>query len=220
MRIYCVRHGESSSNAQTEDKILSFKDGDQLTEKGRQQAEVLGKRLAHEGISRIVTSTYQRAQETAHEIGRVLDLPIETNPDIHEVRESEEYYRSDPKGRKNLHYRAVMEKYSDQPGYSQGGADSFSDLTGRAKRFAEFLKRHSADDSLLVVSHNGFLQFFLGYVLFGESFSGKHLKVLNHFYMSNTGISGREYREHFVSERNNMDYSGWTVHTWNDEAHL
>lgn len=200
--------------------MLSFEAADRLTGKGRAQAKALGKRLAHEGISRIVASTYQRAQETAHEIGQVLKLPIENNPDIHEIRQSEEYYAASPKDRQSLHYRTVMEKYADKPSYSQGSAESFSDLTGRAERFAEFLKQYSANDSLLIVSHNGFLQFFLGYVLFGESFSGKHLQILNRFYMSNTGISIFEYRERLIIKHNLADYSGWTVHTWNDQAHL
>lgn len=219
MRIYCVRHGESASNAHTGSQKLPFEQGDRLTDRGRQQAQDLGKRLAGEGISRIIASHYARAQETAKEISQVLGLPVETKPDIHEIVQSQQWYAaSTPEERAQYYYRTVMEKHSDDPSYTIGGSESFSDLSARAKRFADFLLQHSASDSLLIVSHNAFLNFFLGFVLFGSGFSARNLKVLDRLYLSNTGISVFEHRESFFI--NGRDFSGWTVHTWNDEAHL
>ena len=40
----------------------------------------------------IVASTMRRAQETAQGINEVLGLPIETDPDLHELAQSDAFY--------------------------------------------------------------------------------------------------------------------------------
>lgn len=219
MRVYFVRHGESVSNAHAGNDPLDHSESHQLSEKGFRQARSLGKRLSHEGISRIVSSHYKRARQTADEIGKVLKLPVEVSPDIHEIVMSQEFYSAEsPEARAKFRYRKVIGDNPDDPDFTLGSGESFSDLVSRVKKFDAFLRKHSAKDSLLIVGHNGFLSLFLGHILFGKEFSPRHLSMTKKFYLDNTGISIVEFRKKFVI--NGFDFSGWTVHTWNDVAHL
>ena len=63
MNLYVTRHGETEWNAK--DLVCGTTDID-LTEKGREQAAELGKRLAELPIDVILVSPLRRAQETCH----------------------------------------------------------------------------------------------------------------------------------------------------------
>ena len=149
----------------------------------------------------------------------MLRLPFEVNPGIHEIVMSQEFYSAEtPEARAEFHYRKVIADNLDDPGYTLGSGESFSDLARRAKKFETFLRKHSTNDSLLVVGHSGFLSFFLGYILFGKEFTPRQMSMTKKFYLDNTGISIVEFRKKFVIK--GLDFSGWTVHTWNDISHL
>lgn len=74
MRLILVRHGEPDYKL------------DCLTELGHKQAEAAALRLREEGISRIYASPMGRAQETAGYTSRLLQIPVETLPFLHEIR--------------------------------------------------------------------------------------------------------------------------------------
>src|SRR5215210_3038375 len=84
LRLHFVRHGESLANEADKAGRVRPADWD--------QARGLGRRLAGERIEVIVASTMRRAQETAQGINEVLGLEIETDPDLHELRQSDAFY--------------------------------------------------------------------------------------------------------------------------------
>ena len=71
LRLWLVRHGESTWNAQGR---LQGRADPSLTELGREQARRAGKRLAAQQIQVLYCSPQQRALETARIIGRHLGL--------------------------------------------------------------------------------------------------------------------------------------------------
>lgn len=73
MLLYVVRHGDPIYETDT------------LTERGRLQAEALGKRLHRSGIDRIFSSPMGRARETAAPACRLLGLPCEIEDWAHEI---------------------------------------------------------------------------------------------------------------------------------------
>lgn len=78
-----VRHGQSEANAAGIIADASYK----LTEVGVEQAQATGALLVDHGISRIVTSPYIRAQQTAEEIAGVLGIGLDNIFIIDELRE-------------------------------------------------------------------------------------------------------------------------------------
>lgn len=75
MLLYIIRHGEPDYTTDT------------LTERGRLQAEAVGKRLYHSKIDRIFSSPYGRAKETAEPACRLLGLEKNIEQWAHEIQQ-------------------------------------------------------------------------------------------------------------------------------------
>jgi len=78
MKIWLLRHGEKE---QYIGDVAQIK----LTEKGRLQADLLGKRLQNERIDIIYSSTMTRAKQTADEINKYLNVRIEYRDALKEI---------------------------------------------------------------------------------------------------------------------------------------
>ena len=75
MLLYIIRHGDPDYK------------NDCLTERGRAQAEAVGKRIAASGINEIYSSPMGRARETAEPAARLLGLDIKIENWSHEVKD-------------------------------------------------------------------------------------------------------------------------------------
>jgi phosphohistidine phosphatase len=71
MRLFVVRHAEAAPGEPDELRPL--------TESGRATARALAARLATEGVEIVVSSPLLRARETAAEIARAADVPVEVD---------------------------------------------------------------------------------------------------------------------------------------------
>ena len=213
--LYFVRHGESVANLSDRNGAKRPEDADRLSELGWEQARGLGRRLQDTGLELIVASTMGRAQETAQGIAEVLGLPVETDPDLFEVRQSDAFYAASPDygDTATLNWMPGAD-----PGYAEPGAESFDDIVGRVRRVQERLAERAAERRVLAVSHHGFLHFFLGVTLFGDDFSPRHVPGLYQAGHANTGITIFERRARRIMD--GMDFPGWVLTTWNDQAHL
>ena len=145
MEIFFIRHGE----ANLEEENYSRR----LTPKGRLQAKSQAIIWKNAGVSfeTIISSPYQRTQETAQIIGEVLDCPVETSNDWCE------YDR--PKGDK-VSYHITKEGYKipkvKSIAQSQESGESYWCLHSRSMAALSNImnKKHQ---KILVVSHGGIL---------------------------------------------------------------
>jgi broad specificity phosphatase PhoE len=215
LSLFFVRHGESVANAYDRVGETRPEDSDRLSERGWEQARTLGRRLEGAGLELIVASDMRRAQETAQGISEVLGLPVETDPDLHEVRQSDAFYAASPDYGQTatLHWMPQAD-----PDFAQPGAESFNGIVARVQRVQDRLANHAAERRVLAVSHYGFLHFFLGVVMFGEAFAPQHLLPIYQSAHANTGITIFERRTRRVMD--GVDLPGWVLTTWNDQAHL
>src|SRR5262245_13268244 len=79
-RIFFIRHGETVDNAA---RVVQ-KPNSPLSAKGLRQAELLGARLAGEGITHILSSDFPRAAVTAEFLGRATRATIQYEPLLQE----------------------------------------------------------------------------------------------------------------------------------------
>ena len=213
LTVHFVRHGESIGNEYDRTGEPRPKDWDRLSDRGWEQARGLGRRLEGHDLELIVASTMTRAQETAQGIAEVLDLPIEVDPDLHEYRQSDAFYATMPP-EAGL---GMLTWMPDAPrDHAEPGAESFDDVVARVCRAREKLEER-AGTRMAVVSHFNFLHFFLGVVLLGDEFGPEHLLPLHRAGHANTGITIFEKRRRSLD---GFDLSGWSLTTWNDQAHL
>lgn len=73
MFLYLIRHGDPDY------------ENDCLTDLGRRQAQLVGERLSHEGITEIFSSPMGRARETAAPLAKLLGLSIGIEDWAHEI---------------------------------------------------------------------------------------------------------------------------------------
>jgi probable phosphoglycerate mutase len=88
-RIWLIRHGEAHVNHVPEDGLLRVVDEDGLTPRGWQQAEMLRERMVRTSEIApdvVVTSTFMRAQQTAHIVSKAWDVPVVESDDVQEWR--------------------------------------------------------------------------------------------------------------------------------------
>ena len=214
LTLHFVRHGESLANEADKAGRPRPADWDALSERGWAQARSLGRRLADRGIEVIGASTMRRAQETAQGINEVLRVPLETDPDLHELRQSDAFYGSIPEFGEAASLNWMPTAPRD---YAEPGAESFDAMLARVVRVRQRMEARAGDERILLVTHYGWLHFFLGHALFGDAFGPEHLLGLWLAGHANTGISVFERR---ARRMDGMDFSGWGLTTWNDQAHL
>lgn len=212
--VYFTRHGESVANESDRAGVVRPADSDRLSEAGWEQARGVGKRLRGLGLELIVASDMRRAQETAEGIASVLELPIETLPELREVQQSDAFYAASPDYR-DLALLNRMPTASRE--HAEPGAESFAGVVRRVQRVQEELARHAAEHRVLAVSHHNLLHFFLGEVLFGDAFAPEHVLPLFNAGHANTGISVFERKPRAMD---GLRFDGWSMTTWNDQAHL
>jgi len=202
------------ANVFDRDRTRPEGDVDRLSERGWEQARGLGRRLEGEGLETIVASPMRRAQETATAINEVLDLPLSTDDDLFEVRQSDAFYANLPHAAEHASLAWMPTAPREE---APAGAESFADILGRVVRVRERLEAAGVE-RILAVSHYGFLHFLLGLTMFGDGFGPEHLLGVYSLGHANTGISIFTRHEHRVLD--GIPFPGWALTTWNDRAHL
>jgi probable phosphoglycerate mutase len=209
-----VRHGESAANVFDRDAARPEGDVDRLTELGWEQARGVGERLRGEGLEAIVASPMGRAQETASAINEILELPLTTDDELFEVRQSDAFYSSLPNG---AEHASLAWMPGAPPDETRPGAESFAEIVARIGRARDRLEALEAERTL-VVSHYGVVHFMLGLVMFGDDFAPEHVTGLYRIGHANTGITIFTRHEERVID--GIPVPGWVLTTWNDRAHL
>jgi probable phosphoglycerate mutase len=162
MKLYFVRHGESEAN--TQHVISNYASHFGLTERGKQQVQVLAERLKDLPITTMYSSPVLRAMDTADILYQSLDLPYrvtealrEYNCGVLEGKADEESWRLQ---RQYYEDWTLRHNYLNKP----EGGENFIDIQNRFVPFIESLKRND-DEDILLVGHGGLFHLMLPLVL-------------------------------------------------------
>lgn len=148
MKLILVRHGETVWNL--EQRVQGVSDIE-LSERGREQAKILGRCLQNEAIERIVSSPLKRAYQTARAIGRFHAVDIEIDEDLRELDQGVFEGLTFREMRKR--YASFLSRWVVDPGpLVIPGGESLVDLQQRAWPAIEQIIAVSRNT--LVVSHN------------------------------------------------------------------
>jgi broad specificity phosphatase PhoE len=127
-----------------------------LSPDGIIQAKELGKRLAGEGITRIISSPFHRAVETSHHVAEALDLPIYIENGVCECLKSE-WFPFTPRLRTPEEHKAEFPRVDlsyqslPMPDYPE----TEHDLQARLTRMGAYLADKFAGEDILIVAHGG-----------------------------------------------------------------
>ena len=205
--IYFVRHGQSEGNVSP-----AFQgSGSSLSALGKKQAEQIAERAKQLDFSKIISSPFQRAKETALVIKEVTGKNLEFNDLFVERRKPSSIQE---KSIFDEAARAIAKEWADSL-YSSGkkveDGENFDELKSRAIQAFKYLEECS-EKELLVVTHGYFLKVMFAIILLGEDMKGEDFR---HFagraHMENTGVTVYSF---------DKSQKKWWVWIWNDSAHL
>lgn len=204
MRIYCIRHGESTNNALegSTDYHLRRSFEPTLTSRGVLQAEAAAEHLQeyipqrHSRQPIIYTSYMVRAVQTASTIAKKLQLPLQAWRDIHERGGCVDYSTQQERfvcvpGHGRDYYAENFPHLELDNTIDASGWNTLRQLENqrgcyqRAKRILkELMAKHGSDDRpVILVSHRMFIGALATAVLQG------HHKASDRIYSHNVGVT-------------------------------
>lgn len=177
MRLILIRHGQTNDNVR---RVMQGEEGAPLNEEGAEQARRVSERFAYEPIDLLVASPIPRAMATAMIIAR--HHPHLTPIPMTILRERSAGETT------GLSYEAFGTLSLADPGGHIGfrpvGGESLRDVGRRARLWHEAMLRQWSGQTVLAVSHGGFIRSYLGWLMHGRvnqrSWDYKH---------DNTGVS-------------------------------
>ncbi len=206
--LYLIRHGESVANVEP---IIGGMRGDAgLTDRGRQQAGLLEQRLRRQQLraDRLYASTLPRALETGEYVARALQVPMQRDDDLQELRPGDADGLSVDQWR--AQYGGPDTSLATDPfrAFSPGGESWAGFLVRAGGALARLVDRHE-DETVVAVCHGGVLEAAF-YLAFGLGGTGNRVA----FAPLNTSIT------HWRHQRGSGGRSEWTLVTFNDAGHL
>ncbi|MFL5870794.1 MAG: histidine phosphatase family protein [Solirubrobacterales bacterium] len=212
MRLICVRHGESPSNASPDRLALPEPEGDRLTERGLAQARDAAEAVAAMGGRRLLSSPMRRATETAAVISERTGIQVEVNPLIHELREFEGYTDLGLDEQRARRWSERMTAHADDPHYGPEGAESFAEVVSRVRQFKAEVEAMNEAGPVIAVTHGIFLRFFLLDSVLGDQFVPGLARRLWMLRSINCGISVFTHGE--SARALDLVPDGWSCLSW------
>lgn len=163
MKIYFIRHGEAMDDV--ENRYGGWADYPP-SPKGIEQARATGRKLKSRGVAAeaILTSPFKRAHQTAEELGKILNLPVETFVYLKERNTygllcGEEKYEAKEK------YPELVAAYeNDEPVL---GYEPYDFLLERVRKLVELLPLLGYE-TLICVTHGKLLKALLNDIVGGR----------------------------------------------------
>jgi broad specificity phosphatase PhoE len=160
-RVFLVRHGSTELSA--EDRFAGAVDV-LLSDDGRNQARMLGHRLAHEKVDAIYASPLKRTVETARLIAEPIGLEVETVDAVREIAHG----RWEGKTRADVEreFADEYEKWEEDPySFAPVGGESGLQVTARAlPALLDLVAKHDGK-RFVVVSHKATIRLLLSSLL-------------------------------------------------------
>ena len=204
MRLYLIRHGTTSRNLPG-NQLIGQSIDEPLTKHGEDQAMLLGKRLAKEGIvfKEVYCSPYKRAVDTCKWACSYIDAP---KPII--VDELREYSTGEAtnKNRSEVITAEVFEAMNELGMHFNyvGGENLFAVENRMAKWLFEVMQKYKdTNENIAAFSHGTAIKCLLHYIMNFEH------KLTWRISIDNTSMSVFDYK---------LDH--WFVRRINDLAHL
>ena len=166
-----VRHGESApARADAPAPTVDGHSDPELAPEGREQAERLGERLAHEAIDAIYVTTLQRTAQTAAPLAKRLGLEPIVEPDLREI------YLGEWEGVAFRKYVAerhpiAVQMLTEQRWDAIPGAETNDEFATRVRRGLDRIIAAHPGQRVVVVVHGGVIGQLIGLVIGTSPFS-------------------------------------------------
>jgi broad specificity phosphatase PhoE len=192
MHVYFVRHGETDLNI----RHLHQSPSTPLNERGFDQARTVGEYLRPLHPDLLLSSTHERAAQTARVIGLSLGLTPILKDIFREVDRP-----SNLAGRSLFHpmtlwYLGLTALHRNNPKWRYKDAENFSDIYARVQKTLEYIESIIEEhDSIVIVSHSAYIMLMILYMCHSQKLSVRELVtvLLNINQLKNCKVAHVEY---------------------------
>jgi len=157
MKLYLLRHTEIYNP----DNIDYYRTDLELSKEGKEHAKELVKELGKHRYDVIFVSPMKRTRQTIKPFLKTLKNPKVIYEDLIIERHTGEFNGKYPK---NCFLDYCLKNNLNRVSFRPKGGESLLDVTKRAKKFLDFIKKNYKDKSVLVVSHGNVLRCLEGLV--------------------------------------------------------
>lgn len=205
MRIYIVRHGQSTSNA-----LQNHGGGDsKLTSLGIQQAKKIATRVMRLPFGVIISSDYERALQTVKIIRKRVSKKVVVTPLLREEKHPSELVNKLPSDPEVIQIKKLLYKNRNHRDWHFSDEENFFDLKKRMEKFVQFVEKRK-EENILIIGHVMVTRMLVGVMIFGNTLTPDiFYNMRERWILRNTGIT--------VCDLVNGQ---WKLLTWNDHAHL
>lgn len=160
-RVFLVRHGATELSA--EDRFAGAVDV-LLSDTGRNQAQMLGYRLAHEKVAAVYASPLKRTVETARLIAKPAALDVVTLDAVREIAHGR--WEGKTRAEVEQEFAGEYAKWEEDPyTFAPEGGESGLQVTARAlPALLELVQKHDGQ-RFVVVSHKATIRLLLSSLL-------------------------------------------------------
>lgn len=204
--IYLIRHGETINNVENR----AGRPNDLLTERGQEQARLLGRRLSQLPIEIILSSPYDRAKQSAEELAKLKHISIETSDLLIESRNPSEFDGMSNTDPHIIKTRELLRQHWGDKDFHYKDEENFFEVSARAKQCLQLIANRT-ESHIAVYSHEALIKM-MGWVILAGELLTPDLSTYMFFAtrIGNTGIT-------VVT----VDDTGkWQLVRWNDTIHL
>jgi probable phosphoglycerate mutase len=160
-RLYLVRHG--ATELSSEDRFAGAIDVN-LSDAGREQARLLGERLAGEKIAVAYASPFKRTMDTARLIVAPQNIDVTPNEGIREIAHGR--WEGKTRAEVEKEFPEEYARYEHDPfSFSPLGGESGLQVTARALPALLRIIEENCDKRILVVSHKATISLLLSSLL-------------------------------------------------------
>ncbi len=208
--VYFVRHGQSEDNISPVFQSTETN----LSERGKEQADYIAKRISKLSFDKLVSSPLNRARQTAEKISKLTGKEIEFS-DIFVERIKPTSINGKPHtDQESVKKWRLWEESITNRGQKVEDGENYSELLDRAKNALDYL--HGLQErEIVAVTHGYFLRTIVALVLMGESISPETFSQFQKVaHTENTGLTALTYEGGFEQE------PCWRLWVYNDHAHL
>lgn len=196
--VYFVRHGQTAANA---GQVIQGHTDVPLDETGLKQADIVAARLKNTDFDVIYSSDLSRALVTAEKIAG--SRAIITTPELREWHLG--HWQGYTLDKIRTDFRDEYQTYlADDPEFTVEGGESSRDFKERAINFMRKIAANHPGETILCVSHGGFLTKVFKYVLQVETLPCRPRIFNTALCCFSTVDCGKT----------------WQLVTWNDASHL
>ncbi len=192
MHVYFVRHGETDLNIRNRHQSPSTP----LNERGFDQARSVGEYLRPMNATLLISSTYERAAQTARVVGSRIGLVPHYAPLFREIVRPSAFTELSLYSFRNLWFLFLSVLWRNKPSWRYQDSENFSDIFSRVRKsFQHIESLTEAHDTIIVVSHSAYISLMISYMCHGENLSLREVVTtyLNINQLKNCGVIHVEY---------------------------